>query len=305
MSGSDWSGDELLTVPEVADYLRLKERKIYDLVARKQIPCTRVTGKWLFPKAQIDHWLRNHSDHCDTDLAPAVHQERATAVLVGSHDPLLEWALRETDFPFSVQTGGSLEGLKRLAEGEGGLCGTHLLDADSGEYNLPSVKALLAGRDIVVLEWAKRQQGLIVAAGNPLGIRAAADLARRPGRFVARQSGSGGHVLWESLLRQAGVPGDTVRTVDTARSESDVGLSILSGKADAGLGLAAVARQLRLDFVPLAEERFDLVMYRRDYFEAPLQKLLAFCRTPAFRDKVAEMGGYDVSALGEVRYNAP
>lgn len=297
------SNDELLTVAEVAQYLRLKERKIYDLVARKQIPCTRVTGKWLFPKAQIDQWLRDHSELCQAEAAPMA-QERA-AVLLGSHDPLLEWALRETDFPFSMQTGGSLEGLKRLANGEGCLCGTHLLDAASDEYNVPAVKEWLGGGDIVVLEWAKRQQGLIVSAGNPLAIKSVADLLRCQARFVARQPGSGGLALWEYMLRQAGINRDAVPQVETARSESDVGLAIISGKADAGLGLATVARQLRLDFVPLAQERFDLVLFRRDYFEPPLQKLLAFTRSTMFKDKVSEMGGYDVSGLGMVHYNAP
>ena len=85
----------------------------------------------------------------------------------------------------------------------------------------------------------------------------------------------------------------------------EVGLAVLEGKADAGIGLRAVARQLRLDFVPLASERFDLVLRRHDYFEPPFQRLLAFAGTEAFRSRAAELGGYDVSGLGRVRYNAP
>lgn len=292
----------MMTVHEVAEYLRIKDRKVYDLVAQKQIPCTRVTGKWLFPKYLIDLWLMKNSEF----QAQPGYFTAAPPVIVGSHDPLLEWALRESGFPLAMKTTGSLEGLSRFAAGEAALCGIHLLDTESGEYNVPYVKNILQDHDIVVLEWAWRQQGLILASGNPLGIQSIADLASKQARVIERQTGSGGQVLFLQLLERADTSRETLALLPhPARSETDIGLAISSGKADAGVACAAVANQLQLDFLPLVRERFDLVIRRRDYFEPPFQKLLCFIRTATFIEQADEMGGYDISNLGAVKYNSP
>lgn len=294
----------MLTVQEVADYLRLKERKIYYLIAQKRIPCVRASGKWLFPKDKIDQWL--HGEPKAAEAAPATTASgSAPPVLSGSHDPLLEWALQELGFPLAVRTTGSTDGLRRFAAGEASVCGLHLPQQD-GDYNLQAVQAALAGQDVVLIEWAWREQGLIEAAGNPLALRSLADLKTRAARVIERQPGSGGHTLFQHLLAHDSITAEELqRLPQQARSETDLGLAILGGKADAGLGLAAVARLLNLDFIPLARERFDLLLRRRDYFELPFQTLLAFTRSAAFQDKARELGGYDIAELGHVRYNAP
>jgi excisionase family DNA binding protein len=294
----------MLTVQEVADYLRLKERKIYYLVAQKRIPCVRVSGKWLFPRERIDQWLRDNSKAGDS--TPVSVAALPPPVLSGSHDPLLEWALRECGSPLAAQTTGSEEGLQRFAAGRASVCGLHLPEADGGEFNLEAVKRALPGQGIVLIEWAWREQGLIVAAGNPQRLSSLADLKTAPARLVERQPGSGGHALFRALLARQGIePASLDRLPEWVRSETDLGLAVLGGKADAGLGLAAVARLLQLDFIPLARERFDLLLRRRDYFELPFQSLLAFTRTPAFQEKARGLGGYDIAQLGRVHYNAP
>src|SRR5690606_17274359 len=157
---------------------------------------------------------------------------------------------------------------------------------------------------VVVLEWARRETRLLLAAGNPKRISGITDLPGRA-RVIRRQKGAGARVLFDQLTAAAGVAERDLVLVDqTAMTGQEVGLAILEDKADAGIGLRAVARQLRLDFVPLATERFDLVMRRRDYFEPPMQRLLAFARSEAFRARAAELGGYDISGLGRVHYNA-
>jgi putative molybdopterin biosynthesis protein len=301
----DESGDaqEMMTVQEVARYLRLKERKIYDLLARKSIPCTRVTGKWLFPKQQIDLWLKQNSDFQQIGFAEGFRS--VPPVVVGSHDPLLEWALGETGYPMAMQMNGSSEGLERFAAGEGMLCGLHLFDAESGEYNLPAVREHLAREDVVLLHWAQREQGLVLAAGNPLNIRRLADLARTSARIVERQEGAGSRLLFRHLLKQAGLRPESLNILpQPARGHVDIGLAVCSGQADAGIAVYSVARQMKLEYLPLARERFDLAIRRRDYFEPPFQTLLKFTRTAAFAEKAANLGGYDVSALGEVLYNS-
>jgi len=288
---------------EVAEYLRIKDRKVYDLVRQKRIPCTRVTGKWLYPKHLVDLWV---AEGADARAAARGLQPAPPSVVVGSHDPLLDWCLRESGCELAMLPGGSLDGLRRLAAGEAVMCGLHILDAADGKYNVSVVGQTCQGLDVVLVEWCWRDQGLVLAPGNPLGIATLQDLVDKRPRVVTRQPEAGSQLLFIHLLAAAGMePGDINAVEPPARSETDVGLAILEDKADAGLGIAAVARQFRLDFLPLHHERFDLLVRRREYFEPPFQKLLAFARSSAFQLRAEEMAGYDASGLGSVVYNSP
>jgi excisionase family DNA binding protein len=289
---------DLLTTREVADYLRVKERRVYELVRQGTIPCTRVTGKWLFPKAQIDLWLAENAAG-EQAVAPP-------PVIAGSHDPLLDWAVKESGCGLALLAGGSLDGLARFARGEALMAGLHVFDAASGEFNVPVLRKAVSGQGLVLLEWATRQQGLVLGPGNPCGIRGLRDLAADGVRVVRRQRESGSHVLLTHLLEREGMAPSVVRFTDeTARDETDLGLAILEGRAEAGLAVEAVARSLKLDFVPLLLERYDLLLRRRDYFIPQVQGLFAFTRQTAFAARAAQMGGYDISSLGKVRYNGP
>jgi len=289
---------DLLTTREVADYLRIKERRVYELVRQGAIPCTRVTGKWLFPKAQIDLWLAENAAG-EQAVAPP-------PVIAGSHDPLLDWAVKESGCGLALLPGGSLDGIERVARGEAMLAGLHVFDAGSGEFNVPAIRDRLPGQGLVLLEWAMRQQGLVLGPGNPCGIRSLRDLTHKDVRVVRRQGEAGSHLLLTHLLEREGVaPKDLAFTDETARGETDLGLAILEGRAEAGLAVEAVARSLKLEFVPLMRERYDLLVRRRDYFSPSVQSLFAFARGDIFTARAAQMGGYEVSGLGTVRYNGP
>lgn len=329
---------KLMNVREVAAYLNIKERKVYDLVKQEGIPCSRITGKWLFPQDRIDQWLadsmiapRNPSpgmvSHSSGEVSPTPDGSRKTAgitpppVVAGSHDPLLEWALRESACGLALMAGGSLDGLTRLNNGDALICGMHVLDEETGDYNVPILKSSQGSggglEELVLIEWAWRHQGLILAPGNPLGIRGLADLTRaNPGkgstageagkaRLVLREAQAGTRLLLTHLLSRAGLDPEALRPAErVARTHTDVALAVLEGHADAGIGVEAVARQLRLEFIPLHRERFDLAMRRRDYFEAPAQTLFEFARSEAMHRRAEELGGYDLSGLGRVHYNA-
>jgi putative molybdopterin biosynthesis protein len=291
---------ELMNTKEVAAYLRLKERKVYDLVAKRQIPCTRASGKWLFPKTLIDAWLLERVEGKGAAASPLELPD----IISGSHDPLLEWAVRESGSDLAVLFDGSLAGLERLTRQGALACGLHVVDPDTSAYNVPLVQARLGQEPVVVLEWAWREQGLIVPPGNPLRIEDLADLERI--RFAARQREAGSHVLLTHLMRQRGLERDPVADeVAPVRSETEVALAVREGRADAGLGIFAVAAQFGLGFVPLHRERYDLVVWRRAYFEPPFQSLIAFTRTAAFEERARQSAGYDVTGLGRVHFNGP
>jgi molybdate-binding protein len=154
------------------------------------------------------------------------------------------------------------------------------------------------------VEWARREQGLLVARGNPKKIRAIPDLARRGVRVAARQSGAGSAALLERLLAREGLEARHLRFGPAAMSENDLAESVRRGEADTGLGARAAAGP-GLDFVPLVKERLDLAVLRGAWFDPGLQALFAFARTRRFAGKAATLGGYDVRGLGTVTWNDP
>jgi len=291
---------EFLTTREVAALLRIKERKVYELVAEHAIPVSRVTGKLLFPREMVEAWVWQQADWAGG--TEGLHGR--PPVLAGSHDPLLEWALRESGSELAAFFDGSLDGLGRLAAGKAIAAGLHVYEPEAEDWNRGHVARAMAGMPVVLVEWARRMQGLVVPAGNPSRIAQLLDLAGRT--LIPRQERAGSHLLLEHLMREAGLERGRLQLIaPPARSEADVALGVAEGKADAGFAVETVARQFRLGFVPLFRERFDLAVWRRDYFEPPLQRLLTFCRTPAFAKRAEELGGYDVSGLGQVHYNGP
>jgi excisionase family DNA binding protein len=290
---------DLLTTEEAADYLRLSERKLYELVANGAVPCTKVTGKWLFPKTALDRWLA-------AGLAmPALARAPAPPIVGGSHDPLLEWALRESGSALACLPEGSEAGLQRLARGEVMVAAIHLhrLDGDDEAANIEAVAAAPGLHDAVVIAFARREQGLVVAAGNPLQLRHVAAIAATRARLALRPQGAGAQLLLLALVARAGLTLDRLVSVKPAcPTGADIAQAVRSGRADCGIATRAVAQAASLDFVPLTWERFDLVLRQRDYFRPGLQTLFKFVRTATFCDRAGELGGYDVGEAGDVRW---
>ena len=302
------SDPPLMTTAEVAAYLRVKERKIYDLVAADAIPCTRVTGKILFPKPLIDLWIAAQTQ------GPGIeHQGVRPPIAAGSHDPLLDWALRESRAGIATLFDGSLTGLRQFLDGAVLFCGLHVPDSSAADPLGDSANShLFDDRDqvggtaarLVLIEWARREQGLMLPSGNPKAIENLRDLAARKARLRPRQPEAGSRVLFETLCRRAGLgPDDVVLDATVARGEADAATAVADGEVDAAFGIAAVAKRFGLTFVPLATERYDLAIERRDYFEPAFQTLLAFTKTPAFAAQAEKLGGYDVSNTGRVSFN--
>ena len=297
---SDTDEPKFLNTREVCAYLRLKERTVYELVRTRQIPTMRVAGKWLFPKALIDRWLEEN-----TDASPLAAKGAVTpAIVAGSHDPLLDWAVRESGCGLALLCQGSEDGLRRIDERSAMLAAVHLLDPATGEYNVAEFERLAHRGSLVLTEWARRRQGLVLAPGLGARVATIADLVRGGLRVVQRQEGSGSRRLFDHLLAGAGVDAAALRVVDgCARSETEVAEAIAEGRADASLAIESVARAHRLDFMPLQDERVDLILRRFDWFEPPVQALLRFCSGDAFRRRAATMAGYDASGCGRVIRN--
>ncbi len=292
----------MMTTAELADYLRVKERTVYDMVARQAIPFSRATGKLLFPRRLVDAWLEAQTELPGPGIAPA------PPIYAGSNDPLLEWALRQSGSGLAgsglaVLARGSVHGLEDLAAGRAVMAGCHLLDPDSGRWNLTAVQSHLPGTSHVLIHWARRTEGLITAPGNPHAITGLRDAAARGLRFATRADGAGSQRLLEVLLSREGLSMADLTTTDRpADTHADLAALIETGEADCGLGLRAAAGPL--GFLPLVtDESFDLAMTRRQYFEPPVQALLAFARSDTLARRAAYLGGYDLTDLGLVIWN--
>lgn len=290
---------ELLTTEETAAYLRLSERKLYALVASGAVPCTKATGRWLFPKAELDRWLAAGL------LAPAgLARAPAPPIVGGSHDPLLEWALRESGSGLASLPEGSEAGIRRLAAGEVTAAAIHLHRIGGGDdaANVEAVRNAPGLYDAVVIAFARREQGLLVAPRNPLKLTDMASVAKRKARITQRPEGAGAQLLFLALLASAGIaPAQLELIKPSCPTGPDVAQAVRSGRADCGIATRAVALASGLDFVPLTWERFDLVLRQRAYFLEGQQALFGFLRTRAFRARAVELGGYDVEGAGAVR----
>ena len=290
---------EFLTTDEAAAYLRVSERKLYELVAEGAVPCSKVTGRWLFPKAALDRWVMAGL------LTPMALAQPAPPIVGGSHDPLLEWALRESGSGLASLPEGSEAGLRRLSRGEVMMAAIHMhrIDGDDDTANVDAVAHAPGLHDAVVIGFARREQGLLVASGNPLKLSDIASVSARRARIALRPAGAGAQLLLLALLARAKFSVGALAALNQpSPTGPDIAQAIRSGRADCGIASRGVARAAGLDFVPQAWECFDLVLHQRDYFLPPAQALFAFMRQRAFAERAAELGGYDVAAAGEVRH---
>ncbi|WID98508.1 helix-turn-helix transcriptional regulator [Bosea vestrisii] len=289
-----------LTTEEAASYLRLKDRKLYELVGQGAVPCTKVSGKWLFPRAGLDRWL-------EAGLAYPAGLEAASPppIVGGSQDSLLELAIRESGCGLALLAEGSQAGLDRLVRNEVAIAALHLhATPDDDAANLAAIRAEVSLHDAVVINFARREQGLLVAPDNPLGIDGLGAAVAKGARFAQRQRGAGAQLLLLSLLERAGVPSGRMVVADgTCATGQDLALAIRSGRADCGVAARAIATAFGLAFLPLVWEHVDLVLRRRSYFEPATQKLLAWMRGPDMAARASEFGGYDLSISGSVRLN--
>lgn len=284
-----------LTVRELAELLRVKERKVYHLAETGKVPCTRATGKLLFPTREVMAWLEGSSGG-----SPDSTRIRPT-VFLGSHDPLLDRAIRESQCGLATLFDSSLSGLDQYGEGDGLATGMHVFDGRSRTWNVPVVKEKALGQNAVLIGWAMRQRGLVIRREDRDAIRGPHDLEGR--RMIHRQPEAGTEALWSHVCREQAVPGHTITRSGVARSEADAVLAVAEGRADAAFGLECVARPYGLSFVPVIEEQFDLLVDRRAWFEEPMQVLVQYCRGDAFRAMAEDLPGYDLEPLGLVRWN--
>lgn len=293
-----------LNTREVAELLNINEKVVYSLINEKGLPATKVTGKWLFPRHLVEQWLENATVNYPKAINP-LPPYHGLLIISGSNDILLDKTLSLFNSLHSDQMAvfgntGSMGGIRALRQNLCHMAASHLLQEDEQEYNFGFAAEELEQMPAVI-NFCRREQGIMIAKENPKAIKGIEDLAKPGIIIVNRPLGTGTRLLLDNELKKAGINGDQVKGYQTELPRHlDVGLEVLAGRADAGPGIRVVAALLDLDFIPLRWERFDLIVLKDRFFEQGVQLFLGLLHSQAFKELVKAMEGYDLTRAGEM-----
>ena len=298
-------GRKYLTTKEVSQLLKINEKGVYSLVSEKGLPATKVTGKWLFPRHLVEEWLDLSISNYPT--ASARTPDSGRLLIAGSDDLLFQRIMGvynkdNRESPAYFANVGSMGGLKALRQNSCHIAVCHLLQDDNQEYNFRFAEQEME-RSPVFINFSRRQQGLLLARGNPKRIETIKDLARPDVSIVNRPLSTGTRLLLDYELSSADINTDDITGyhVEVGR-HLEAGLAVLGGNADAAPAIRPVAELLDLDFLPLRWERFDLLVGRDRFFEPAVQRFVSILHEPVFKELAAEFIGYDVSSSGKMIY---
>ncbi len=295
----------IMNTRELSAYLGINEKKVYTLITEKKLPATKITGKWIFLKEMVDAWLEQ-----SVEGRTALSWSEDVMLMTGSDDLLfseLGSMLHKQDkrlIPFYGKT-GSLGGLAVLKKGNAHISAAHLLDEESGEYNVPFIDSHLGGCHVVMVHFAIREQGIFVKKGNPKHIESVETIAKKRVACINRQKGSGTRKLFDMILKKAGIPQNSIKGYGKeVTTHLEIGLAVLRGNADCGIGIKAITSILGLDFIPLQKEHFDILLPKEFFFLPQVQLMLEILRSKQFGAQAQLLGGYDTVHAGKVIYDS-
>ena len=294
----------------VEEFVRVRLGKVAERVVATPLPrgagvitsLTRADGIIRIPRLTEGV---EEGEETEAELLCGAGQIENTVMVIGSHDLALDllasWIRgKDPSLYLSSNHVGSLEGIIALKKGYAHMAGSHLLDPETGEYNIPYLCRYLDGVRVRLVHLAHRQQGFILPSDNPKGIKGLSDLLRGDVRFVNRQRGSGTRVLLDYLLEQEGIDPARINGYgDEEFTHLGVAVAVKSGRADVGLGVYGAATALGLDFVPVEKERYDLIIPHHHFDDPKVQAVIEVLRSEGFRAQIERLGGYDTSQMGE------
>ncbi len=294
----------LLSTKEVAKFLNVNEKMVYTLVAEKSLPATKITGKWAFPKHLVEQWIDTSTINFPKSSKTSPSYEKLL-IITGSNDLLLNSTIslfnqRYPEYVAVFGNLGSLGGLKTLHQNQCHIAVCHLLQEKEQDYNFEFAENELQNLPAVV-NFCQREQGILLQKGNPKKIKSVSDLGKKGIRIVNRPMGTGTRLLLDYELRKAKLKANKIAGYQVEKpSHMDVGLEVLTGRADAGPGIRAVSYLLGLDFLPLRWERFDLLIPKEKFFEKPVQLFMGLLHEESFKNLFPDDCGYNLDTTGKV-----
>ncbi|WP_312889064.1 substrate-binding domain-containing protein [Desertibacillus haloalkaliphilus] len=265
----------------------------------------RADGLLVVPSNSLGY---EQGEEVEVELYKPVEQIKQSILFSGSHDlsvDVLSSLIKEQDVSQQVISShtGSMAGIMAIRKGEAHVAGIHLLQSESGEYNIPYLKQYLKNVPVVLLKFLQREQGWIVPKGNPKQVQSINDMIEKEILYVNRQRGAGTRLLFDYLLKEATIEPDKIEGYNREMySHLSVAAAVKSGSADAGLGVYAAANALQLDFVPVSYESYDLVMSQEFYESKQGQTIVETIQSQAFRNQLEVLGGYKMEETGKAIY---
>ena len=300
------------TAEEIAKILRISRFTVYELIKRGELTAYKVGRKMRIDAADLSNYkkkVKGDQLFASSDAVASSSQpfDSQSGLVICGQDAILDILTRHLEkkvrnVRFLRQFAGSIEGLISLYNRTVNLATAHLWDGDSGEFNVPYVRHYLPGMRVVVVNLAYRMEGFYVAPGNPKQIKEWSDLVRKDVRLVNRERGSGARVLLDENLRRRDIDSRNILGYDDEEmSHLAVASYVARGEADVGFGMEKAAMQVQnVEFIPMQNERYDMVFLRQDLEKPHFQAVLTILRSKAFQNEVSGMGGYDISKMGEV-----
>lgn len=296
-----------LTAAEAAKILKVSKYTLYELVKRGEIPAHHVGRQLRINPSVLEQYLHGtSSNNANQPVMSPTPPESPMIRFIGSHDPIVELLfefLSHAPIPVqsSVSFKGSMEGLISLYRRESDVSGIHLWDDVSQDYNTSFVKHVIPGESVCMVNLVQREQGFIVAPGNPLQLHSWEDITLEGLHFINRQKGSGTRLRLDAYLRAAQIsPGRILGYEHEESTHSGVACRVANGQADVGVGVKAEAQRLGLDFIPLFQERYDLVCLAKTTKTPIWQELLEVLKSPGFIQAIQQHKGYDTSLTGKI-----
>lgn len=297
-----------LTAAEAAKILKISKYTLYELVKRGEIPAHHIGRQLRIDPTVLDHYLRGTLSLALPLPASSPSEALKLPVIrfIGSHDPVVELLfefLKHASLPLesSISFKGSMDGLIALYRREAEISGAHLWDESSQDYNISFVKHVIPGESVCIVNLIQREQGFIVAPGNPLHLESWEDITLEGLQFINRQKGSGTRLRLDAYLKSAKIsPGQILGYEDEETTHSGVACLVASGQADAGVGVKAAAQRLGLGFIPLFNERYDLICLGKTAKSPVWKQLLEVLRSPGFIQAIHQQDGYDTSLTGKI-----
>jgi putative molybdopterin biosynthesis protein len=300
---------ELMSTKEVAKYLDIHEKQVYLLIKAGKIPCTRVTGKWIFPGKLIDEWIQTSAQDGLQQARKRINAIEGALLAAGSNDPVLDMLLTaiKKDHPafniFSANT-GSVSGLETLNTGLTDIAFSHLFDPQTGDYNTPYLKQYCPDHHPVVVNLFYRQIGFLIAKSQANIFQGWESLTNKKIRFINRQKGSGIRIMLDYELKNREIAcGDIPGYDNEVYTHFEVGLSLISGEADVGIASAVVAKILDLNFQPLVSERFDMILDKNTFFQPAIQAFIETLQSEQFKNRVEKIGNYNFKDAGRILHS--
>ncbi|MGG1597714.1 helix-turn-helix transcriptional regulator [Paenibacillus naphthalenovorans] len=311
------SNEQSYTTEEIAKLLKISKLTVYDLIKKGELPSYRVGKQMRVDAADLEAY-KQRTKSIKAAEKPALAEVSARPALSASHNGTRAVVITGQDISLDILAKhmernipgvrplrayvGSLDSLISMYRGESDIVSTHLLDGDTGEYNLPYIRKLLVGSSYLVVNLLSRWAGFYVQQGNPHNLGSWSDL-KRPGlRLINREKGSGARVLLDEQLRLHGIPPDRLNGYHKEESNHlGVAGKVASGEADVGIGIEKAASIVgNVQFIPLIQERYDLVMMKKPENREWIESFIYILQSDAFQNELRTIHGYDLSLTGRI-----